>query len=283
MYFLNYHHTVSNLSRLIKTTSGVDTTPSTLSKDYRDFVGTTREVAVDNHFKISFEDDTLGMFIRNEGIFNGVFSKIFCTTTENRDSFKQRIEESLIHIANVDSRLSWLVDTLMTDVVLFQSDRYGGGSASHLPGVICISPNDDWEVSDFAECIVHEVTHLNLFLCDMVNGIFRVSNLELGREDAKVVSAVRIGELRPLDKALHSAVVAVPLLYMQEINNQTTLSDLFTDSLKVCADGLIEKKKYFTDYGFELVKQLRDFSINQNFDNLRGEIGNKKFARYLGT
>jgi len=283
MYFLNYLHTITNLDKLVQSTLQRKTNGETLSKDYRDFVQITRKIPVKSGCKISFEDDELGSFIQNQGIFDDVFSKIFKTSKEERIDFENNVKKSLDYIRDIDYRLSWIVETLVTDIVLFQSDRFGGGSASHLPGVVCISPNEKWEIGDFAESILHEATHLNLFLCDMVNSLFKVPLEELEKDEARVVSAVRIGQLRPLDKALHSAVVAVPLMYMQNITNQTTLVDLFTDSLKTCSEGLLKKEEYFTEYGLELVNQLHKFATNQNFEDVKDAIGNKKFAASSST
>ncbi|WP_406271980.1 hypothetical protein OH799_31820 [Nocardia sp. NBC_00881] len=41
---------------------------------------------------------------------------------------------------------------------------------------------------------------------------------------------MKIGEMRPLDKAFHAAVVAVPLMYMRHHRGETALVDMFTDA-----------------------------------------------------
>lgn len=127
---------------------------------------------------------------------------------------------------------------------------------------------------------MHEATHLNLFVSDMVNGLFTCSFEDLTKEESCVVSAVRVGEMRPLDKAFHSAVVAVPLMYLQSKQGKTTLVDIFTDSLKVCSTGLMQKTHLFSPYGKVLVEQLHHFSMNQDFNHIEEAIGSKEYATY---
>jgi hypothetical protein len=58
---------------------------------------------------------------------------------------------------------------------------------------------------------------------------------------------VASGKLRPLNKAFHSAVVAVPLMYMQHLCDESTLIDQFTASLLEYSNGLMGKRERFTD------------------------------------
>ncbi len=284
MYFLNYQHTASNLSALIEAANVSDSEikVDNIGSLYREFVATTRPIECPNNvnYTVSFENEGLGQFLQEKGIFSGVFLTIFESNDSDKSYFRKMISEAYNYIEKSDNKLAWIVKILVTDIVLFQSDRFGGGSTSHLPGIVCVSPKEDWKISDYAECLLHEATHLNLFLGDMTNGIFKFPVKRLGEEDARVVSAVRLGELRPLDKALHSAIVAVPLMYMQNINNENSLIDLFSDSILDCAKGLKTKTKFFTNYGNSLVDQLHDFALNKDFNKLKYGISSDEFVRH---
>ncbi|WP_250854035.1 aKG-HExxH-type peptide beta-hydroxylase [Streptomyces malaysiensis] len=94
-----------------------------------------------------------------------------------------------------------MVDLLVTDLVVLNSGADGGGSASHIPGVVVMSPGAEWDVLDYAMCLVHEGMHLNLFVTDKVYGTFTLPSNALEAEERRALSAVKIGQRRPLDKA----------------------------------------------------------------------------------
>jgi len=109
------------------------------------------------------------------------------------------------------------------------------------------------------------MTHLNLFVLDMVYRLYELPTTELAEHQHRVVSAVKVGELRPFDKAFHSAVVAVPLMYMQEARGETTLVDSFAASLVDCCKGLESKRNLFTPYGQTLLDELAEFARTLDF------------------
>lgn len=280
MYFLNYFHTSTNVVRLIRERLG--TVPSgftDIGTDYRKVVRFMRVIAPPkSSYQVTFEDGNLGSFIRSSGVFKEIFYGIESLSSDRRDHFTKLTAESMDLLKNLDYRLWFIVNLLVTDVVFLKSERVGGGSGSHLFGVVCVSPSDSWNASDLLESILHEATHLNLFICDMVNSLFTVPVARLAEDDAKVVSAVRIGQMRPLDKALHSAIVAVPLMYIQHLQSKTELVDMFSESLRVCVSGLLKKEKFYTPYGKSVVEQLAAFADNQDFKWLSAEIGNTDLA-----
>jgi len=50
---------------------------------------------------------------------------------------------------------------------------------------------------DFTETLVHEMTHVNLFVLDAVYGLYELLTTDLANHEHRVVSAVKVGELRP--------------------------------------------------------------------------------------
>jgi HEXXH motif-containing protein len=93
-----------------------------------------------------------------------------------------RVSQAVEYVRNLNTDLGRLVDLLVTDVILLPSDSTGGGSAAHLPGLVALSPGPDWNVYDFAESLVHEATHLNLFVGDMVHGLYTKTVAELATD-----------------------------------------------------------------------------------------------------
>lgn len=282
MYFLNYVHTCANVSRLVRERLGIAPSRfSDLEVDYRKVIHSMRIIAPpQSSYRITFEDDDIGVFIQSSGVFKEIFYGIESLSSDRRDYFKKMTIKAMDLLKRLDLRLWFIVNLLVTDIVFLKSERVGGGSGSHLFGVVCVSPSDSWDASDLLESILHEATHLNLFLCDMVNSLFNVPVARLAEDDARVVSAVRIGQLRPLDKALHSAVVAVPLMYIQNLQSKTELVDMFSQSLRVCALGLLDKEKFYTPYGKLLIEQLSNFAEKQDFEKLAKEIGHPDLALF---
>jgi hypothetical protein len=133
---------------------------------------------------------------------------------------------------------------------------------------------------DFAESLVHETLHLNLFVADMVYGLYTLSASELGDERYRVLSAVKVGEMRPLDKAFHAAAVAVPLMYMQHLRGETKLVNMFRASLLEASEGLVGKRDYFTTYGQLLVDELRAFSETVDFEYVARSLSSPDYAAY---
>ena len=153
-------------------------------------------------------------------------------------------------VRDLDPNLGRVVDLLVTNIVLLDSERNGGGSASHLPGLVCMSPAPGWEAADFAQSLVHEAIHLNLFIAGIGHGLYTLPASELAADRYRVLSAVKIGQMRPLDKAFHAT------------------------------EGLCGKREYFTDYGQTLVTQLREFAVNLDFEAVAEAIVSPEFASY---
>jgi hypothetical protein len=221
---------------------------------YRAVVGHLRHYPCSSEAGISvhFSDCPLSAICASHGIFPDGVSVPEARIAEIR----QLLADTLDFIAEREPALSSFINTVVTDIVFFESSRIGGGTGSHLPGVVCFSPGVNWEPYDMAESLIHECAHLSTFLCDMVHGIFTRPAKELEKEDYQVVSAVRKGLLRPLDKAFHSALVSVPLFYFESKLGQSKIAKEFGLAFEACCEGLSEKRELFTEYGQSLLDEL---------------------------
>ena len=122
--------------------------------------------------------------------------------------------------------------------------------------------------------------HLALFVADMVNGTFTLPSADLEAHEHRALSAVKIGQFRPLDKAFHAAVVTVPLMYLQHRRGTTTLIDLYTDSLREACADLATHRDTFTDYGAMLLDELCDFATTIDFQHVANSITSPQYAGY---
>ncbi|WP_433330657.1 aKG-HExxH-type peptide beta-hydroxylase [Spirillospora sp. CA-294931] len=212
---------------------------------------------------ISDESDDWGSYLVNHHVFENIFVGLQPVGQLRRRAWSGQVELALAYTRETFPALGYLCDLLITNIVLLNSTSTG--SASHLPGLVAISPGPNWGTYDFAETIVHEITHLNLFILDMVNKLYQLPTEDLARQENRVVSAVKIGELRPFDKAFHSAVVAVPLMYMQDARGDSALVDAFAEPLKDCCQGLETERDPFTPYGQTLLDELSEFARTLDF------------------
>jgi HEXXH motif-containing protein len=267
MRFVNIPHIYGATSRLIRALGGPPPTLDGIHTAYRDAISGVRPFPAPppGEVSVTFDGGEWAELLADRHIFDNIFVGVRDTSGSQRNQWRDQVHETLTYLRGTHPALAMIVDLLVTDVVVLDSDSVGGGSASHLPGLVVMSPADTWTVDDFAETIVHEATHLGVFVLDMVHRLYTLPASDLDRPDCYVVSAVKVGIPRPLDKALHSAVVAVPLMYMQHARGETGLVDAFAASLLECADGLAGKRGFFTPYGLEIVRELLRFAESLDF------------------
>ncbi|MBO2454197.1 hypothetical protein J4573_44415 [Actinomadura barringtoniae] len=227
---------------------------------------------------ISDEGDAWGTYLVDHHVFENIFVGLQASGPLRLKAWSAQVELAMAYTRENFPALGYLCDLLITDIVLLHSASTGGGSASHLPGLVAMSPGPNWGMYDFAETIVHEMTHLNLFILDMVNRLYRLPTTELAEHENRVVSAVKVGELRPFDKAFHSAVVAVPLMYMQDARGDSALVDAFAESLNDCCTGLEAKRDLFTPYGQTLLDELATFARTLNFAAVESGLTRERLA-----
>ena len=261
MHFLNVPHSVESVGRLVRASRGAHPSLPALNSTYREVLTQMRPLAPPGHgVSITYEDGPWGTYLQERRVFESIFVGLQNTPQSARRLWKTQTERAMVYTRETYPALGYLVDLLITDVVLLTSKAMGGGSASHLPGLVAISPGPEWTTVDFAETLVHEMTHLNLFVLDAVYGLYELPTADLADHEHRVVSAVKVGELRPFDKAFHSAVVAVPLMFMQHERGESALVDAFAESLVDCCTGLEAKRHLFTPYGGVLLDELAEFA-----------------------
>lgn len=287
MHFMNLGHTFENSTRLVAALANEYPTADGLPTAYRLAINTLRPLPAhasddknNNHAAIVFEDSEWADYCLKRGIFAHIFDGATPSDRATRDRWKANIAAALRHLHEMSPGLYRMVRLLVTDIVVLNSGADGGGSASQMPGVVVMSPGPEWEVPQYAECLVHEAMHLNLFVADMVYGTFTLSAVELKAEEHRALSAVKIGQRRPLDKAFHAAVVTVPLMYLQHRRGVRTLIDLYTSSLRdACAD-LATHRELFTAYGAMLLDELIGFATSLDFEHAAETITEPEYAGY---
>lgn len=287
MHFMNLGHTYENTARLVTALTNQHPSAAELSTAYRKAINTIRPLPAhfsddknNNHAAVSYEDGAWADRCLKHGIFAHIFDGATPSDAATRERWNTNIKAAMSHLQEMSPSLYRMVRLLVTDIVVLNSGADGGGSASQMPGVVVMSPGPEWEVPQYAECLAHEAMHLNLFVADMVYGTFRLPSVALEADEHRALSAVKIGQRRPLDKAFHAAVVTVPLMYLQNQRGVTDLIDLYTESLRdACAD-ISQHRAIFTDYGAMLLDELCGFAESIDFEQAARTVSAPEFAGY---
>lgn len=125
----------------------------------------------------------------------------------------QLVEQGLDFLKLVSWEHDLLAELIVTDMVILPSSVAYGGSTSDGLGIIWANPNLNWRINDTAEFVVHELTHQCMFIDEICHGHYDYELLM--RKENWAQSAI-LNKLRPVDKVLHSVVVAVELLHFRE-------------------------------------------------------------------
>lgn len=281
MHFMNIGHTYETTARLIHALSGEYPDAEGMHTAYRAIISMLRPMPTEREgISISYEDGPWAKHCTEHGIFEHIFAGAGPTDGTTRESWDTKVREALQHIRDISPDLGRLVDLLVTDLVVLNSGADGGGSASQIPGLVVTSPGENWEVPQYAECLLHEAMHLNLFVADKVYRTFTLPSHELGKDQYLALSAVKIGRWRPLDKAFHAAIVTIPLMYLQHRRGVRTLVDLYTGSLRDACEDLKKQRPVFTEYGQMLLDELCDFAEHIDLAHVSHTISSPEYAGY---
>jgi len=123
-------------------------------------------------------------------------------------------EQVAQQLGELHTPFSWLFNLAIDSVFYAASTNATGGSTSNAVGVLWVNPSENWAERDMQEFLVHELDHNLLFLHEWRYGLFR-NYSRMADPSAYAKSAIR-ANMRPLDKAFHSAIVAVDVLLLRE-------------------------------------------------------------------
>jgi len=104
-------------------------------------------------------------------------------------------------------------DTVITDILILPSHVARAGSTSQAIGVIWTNPRTDYTLHDVIELLVHELTHQAMFIDEV-----RYSHYNYGAvvDQTTWARSAILNVSRPLDKVLHSVVVATEILLLRD-------------------------------------------------------------------
>ncbi|MGW1867985.1 aKG-HExxH-type peptide beta-hydroxylase [Streptomyces mauvecolor] len=286
MHMLNTGHLVETLGRFVHAINGqhVDSFEE-LRPAYIKAINTLRPAglqAESEGIKIGYEDSPWVENCKERNIFPHIVGPASLSDGPTREEWDRQIIAALDLIEKIHPGLRQMVDLLVTDIITLNSGANGGGSANQMPGIVMMSPASSWLTLDYAMCIVHEGLHTGLFVLDTVYPMFTLPPSELEQEENRALSAVKIGEKRPLHAALHAAAVAVPLMAMEHSQGEHVLVDQYTASLRDACDDMQTKRELFTEYGQLILDEMTEWAKADpiDFDQVGRGIASPEFAGY---
>lgn len=187
------------------------------------------------------------------------------TPEEARVAAMRRVTDGIARINAIDPDLHDVFNFAIHTLFYHRSNESSGGSVSSSPGVIWCGPRTNWSDDDMAEFLVHELAHNMLFI-DERRYQHYIDFDEIAKPENYAISAV-LNKPRPLDKVLHSLVVAHELLSFREAMGDNEghgrvahpetkrLFSSYLDSLESVRD-LLARKDLVSDRAKEIVESL---------------------------
>lgn len=148
-----------------------------------------------------------------------------------------------------------------------------GGTTSAAIGVVWGNPEKAWQECDYLEYFVHELTHTLMFLDELRFLHYKDQEILYQKENFSL-SAILQAE-RPVDRVLHSIVVATEVLILR-VKNYVDHSeclihpstDQLIDSTHQAIDNLLShqnRNKILTSRALEIVKICQG-SLSEHFN-----------------
>ncbi|MGI4814159.1 MAG: aKG-HExxH-type peptide beta-hydroxylase [Janthinobacterium lividum] len=126
---------------------------------------------------------------------------------------EDRLVRALSELALYSAEHSTLFNTVITDIFALPSNIAKGGSTSQAIGVIWANPKISYTTPDMIEILIHELTHHAMFLDELRYTHYSYSRVF--NQSTWARSAI-LNVARPLDKVLHSIVVAAEVLLFRD-------------------------------------------------------------------
>lgn len=121
-----------------------------------------------------------------------------------------KFEEALRYLRAKAPEIGFLYDLVFNYYFFASSSKAVGGSTSGGMGILWLNPRADWQLQDFAEIVVHELTHQLLFIDERRYRHYR-DYAEMLSKESFAYSTI-LNKSRPLDKVIHSYFVGSNVL-----------------------------------------------------------------------
>lgn len=127
---------------------------------------------------------------------------------------KVALNEALEKSQKLDPDFYNLFNLVINQIFFAPSRRAGGGSSSTAIGVIWANHRPSWSQSDLIEFLAHEMTHTLMFLDE--RRYQHYCKVDILKQPEYFARSSILNISRPLDKVIHSLVVATEILCLRD-------------------------------------------------------------------
>lgn len=171
-----------------------------------------------------------------------------------------------------------LIDLCVFEIVLYSAPLPpGSGALLDQPGTLYVSVSEDWDARDIAECLVHETTHILLWLDEYRYG-HHPDPWETGSIDKFGLTSIT-GSMKSATVVFHSYITAAEVAGLRRFGIERGVSwddrahgptSLLLERTTAAYDALIGRPdlhEHFTPRALELVDAARR-SIHREFPSV---------------
>lgn len=158
-------------------------------------------------------EDALADLYKTDSLLNDRNQSSVIGLPFSDDEIKERelfVINALNNIRLINSELYDIFQICIDSIFFRSSIDAGGGSTSNAIGVIWVNNKFHWTLQDMTELLIHELVH-NLVFIDELRHL-HYHNYDLLHKEENFAKSAILNTERPIDKVLHSIIVAVELI-----------------------------------------------------------------------
>ena len=272
LHYFNSQEVIENIEELIKFYK-----KERVSYNKKDYINTLNAIQgnfipVTDGIEITFDNEELynRLIIRDLLKDKNVQFKDHIFSLDEQQEIRKNMEDAFALLNNINPNIMSTMKKVIGAIACYKVEGYVGGSVSSSIGVIWLHPPKHWKVEDYAEAIYHEFIHHCLYLDDMIYAIF--PNQEIANSPEALTISSILTTKRSIDKAYHSAVVAIGIMYMYHKLGNDERSLTFLPNIKRTTEELNTKHKFLGQRGIEILEGMNYFIENLNYDDIHSLI-----------
>ncbi|MGE7926852.1 aKG-HExxH-type peptide beta-hydroxylase [Lysinibacillus xylanilyticus] len=214
-------------------------------------------------------DTTTKLFkvFNSESLADDVVYEMQKSNNEKAKNAMNTIYNAAENLGSIYPPFHWIYNLVIDTVFNISSESISGGTTSGAIGILFADPRSNYTNEDIYEFLVHELGHTLLFLYELRYGLYTDSK-RIPDKNTFALSAMR-KQLRPIDKALHSVVVATEVLLLRDKvlgHKHSCVLHPSTDELipavNISIESIFEmnrKENILTSYSENILKQCHEF------------------------
>lgn len=193
-----------------------------LGKAYRDIISSSQQRPISGQITTNIifgfeESREFSSYLKKDALSlldDKKQNNVIEETVDSEAEEKALLIDKALNLLNIlDYEYSQLFKTLVTDIFIMPSSCARGGTTSAAIGIIWANPRCYYKVAEVLEFLIHEMTHNALFIDEQFHQHYNYE--EILKTNNWAISAI-LKTPRPLDKVIHSIVVATEVVLFRD-------------------------------------------------------------------